>query len=174
MPTETIEAPTLTKIYICTQYPQLRLVMTPGYDRPLAAGEKLSANDRSTFQPGRYILFGPPGGHPPHRYETADPEEQEFLDNHESNGSNPQHKSATFREVTAEVPKPDASDTLSEIAAYAALRDREKIEEIRDAELKGYMRESVLGSAEAALKGIEAAEKASETEKKPGKVKDDE
>lgn len=172
---DTIEAPPQTKTYACTKYPQLKLVMEPAYNELPVAGSGKSG--KSLHHPGRYIQFGPPSGNAPHMYETSDPEEIEFLDNHDWNAANQEFPGADFQEVTHSIPKPDSTESLRQIAAKAALQDVEGIIEIREAELKGHMREDVLASSEAALAGIEAVQKASvegdTAKKKPGKVQDE-
>ena len=124
------EAPTVRKF--ASQYPELRLVMQPADDIPV------DNRGHTRRVPGAYINFRDG------LYQTSDPAEIEFLENHVN-------RDRLFREVTELVPKPDSAPILRRIVELTGRRDIDALNEILTQERLGEQREDVLDACETAV-----------------------
>jgi hypothetical protein len=122
--------------HYASQYLNLTLVMVPTDDVPVdnKGGTRRVPGKKIEFREGRYS--------------TTDEHEIKFLDEHEN-------KDRLFRDVTADMPKPDSIEALEQVTKATAMRDRETIEAILRRELKEHKREDVMRACEAALEALD-------------------
>lgn len=135
-----------------SRYLELRLVMEPDDDVPI--GDHRGSTRRV---PGKHVEFreGRFDASPEKAAEMGVPHERliDFLVGHTNNKAN---HGNLFEEITEQVPKPDSTELLGQIARLAVERDIPALEGILEEERLEHCREDILLACETALEALAA------------------